>query len=307
MDRWVRVDTAEPVAVRRASSSRAPAKEPILPSDVATEIRRAADAATAHHREVLVGRMEKAVAAYERGRYQDALRYGNELVREVPSVPAVRRIAGFAAYRVGRWRDASRHLGAYIEMSDDPDAFPALMDTLRALGRHAKVTAAWTDLRQRSPDADVLAEARMVAAGSLADRGMLPEAIELLASAGAARALRNPSERHLRQWYALADLYERAGDLPRARELFERVAHVDVEAYDVLDRLDALGPRGGRRRPRRPAPKAGSSSPKAASSSPKAARAAKARTASNDTPPTEEQGGSSGSPRGPGGPKPGAK
>ncbi|HTX63621.1 MAG TPA: tetratricopeptide repeat protein, partial [Acidimicrobiales bacterium] len=60
--------------------------------------------------------------------------------------------------------------------------------------------------------------------------------------------LRNPSDRHLRQWYALADLYERAGDLPRARELFERVARVDHEAYDVLERLDALGPGVGRGR-----------------------------------------------------------
>ena len=196
--------------------------------------------------------MEKAVAAYERGRYQEALRYGSELVREVPSVPAVRRLAGFSAYRMGRWRDATRHLEAYTEMSGEPDALPALMDSLRALGRHSKVAAAWTDLRHRAADAEVLAEARIVAAGSLADRGRLPEAIQLLASAGAARALRNPSERHLRQWYALGDLYERAGDLPRARELFGRVVRVDPEAYDVVERLDALGSNGGPRRPRRP-------------------------------------------------------
>ncbi|MGH8987732.1 MAG: tetratricopeptide repeat protein, partial [Acidimicrobiales bacterium] len=86
--------------------------------------------------------------------------------------------------------------------------------------------------------------------------------------AGAARALRNPSDRHLRQWYALADLYERAGDLPRARELFQRVARADAGAYDVAERLDALGPRGGRRRagPRR-AVRDGRSSPSTRSSS----------------------------------------
>lgn len=250
MDEWVRVDVA-PAPARSEAPRRPAAKLPSLPADVATEIRRAADAATAHHREVLVGRMEKAVAAYERGRYPEALRYGNELTREVGSVAAVRRIAGLAAYRVGRWRDAARHLGAYGELGDDPEVVPALMDSLRALGRHAKVAAVWTELRHRSPDADVLAEARIVAAGSLADRGRLSEAIELLASAGAARALRNPSDRHLRQWYALADLYERAGDLPRARELFQRVARVDPEAYDVAERLDALGPGGSRPR-RRP-------------------------------------------------------
>jgi tetratricopeptide (TPR) repeat protein len=258
MDRWERAEAAPPgsgpagraAKARGAVAARQSTKIPSLPADVATEIRRAADAATAHHREVLVERMEKAVAAYQRGRFQEAMRYGNELTREVASVPAVRRLAGFAAYRSGRGRDAARHLGAYTDMTDEPDAVPALMDSLRALGRHAKVAAAWNDLRHRSPDADILAEARMVAAGSLADRGRLPEAVELLVSAGAARALRNPSDRHLRQWYALADLYERAGDLPRARELFQRVARVDVEAYDVVDRLDALGPAS--RRPRRP-------------------------------------------------------
>ncbi len=258
MDEWVRIDAPGARATaRKAPPRRGPEKVPGLPADVATEIRRAAITATAHHREVLVGRMEKAVAAYERGRYSEAARYGNELTREVGSIAAVRRIAGFSAYRLGRWRDAARHLEAYIELTDEPDAVPALMDALRALGRHAKVASAWTELRHRSPDADLLAEARMVAAGSLADRGQLHEAIELLASSGAARALRNPSDRHLRQWYALADLYERAGDLPRARELFQRVGRVDPDAYDVAERLDALGPRGagarGRtRRPRQP-------------------------------------------------------
>jgi len=230
-----------------------------LPADIATEIRRAAGTATARHREVLVDHMEKGVAAYERGRYPEALRYATELLREVGSVQAVRRLAGFAAYRLGRWRDAARHLEAYVGVTDDPEAVPALMDSLRALGRHPKVAAVWGELRRRSPDADVLAEARMVAAGSLADRGQLLEAVELLVSAGVARALRNPSERHLRQWYALADLYERAGDLPRARELFARVARVDAEAYDVVDRLEALGPARARRRPRgsrTPPPKA---------------------------------------------------
>jgi tetratricopeptide (TPR) repeat protein len=252
MDQWVRVDkSAVSVAAHAAAPRRAPAKVPAaLPAEVAAGIRRAAEAATAHHREVLVERMEKAVAAYERGRYQEALRYGTELSREAASVAAVRRLAGFAAYRLGRWRDAVRHLEVYTDLTDEPDALPALMDSWRALGRHAKVASAWAELRHRSPDPDHLAEARMVAAGSLADRGRLHDAIELLVTAGSARALRNPSERHLRQWYALGDLYERAGDLPRARELFQRVARVDAEAYDVLERLDALGPRGGRRRGR---------------------------------------------------------
>jgi len=100
----------------------------------------------------------------------------------------------------------------------------------------------------------VLAEGRIVAAASLADAGDLNGAISMLAAAGASKALRNPSDRHIRQWYLLADLYERAGDVPRAREYFERVLRADAQAYDVAERLRGLGPE---RRPRAKRPKAG--------------------------------------------------
>ena len=40
--------------------------------------------------------------------------------------------------------------------------------------------------------------------------------------------------------YALADLYERAGDLPRARDLFRRVADSEPDFVDVQARIHAL-------------------------------------------------------------------
>ena len=85
---------------------------------------------------------------------------------------------------------------------------------------------------------ELVAEGRIVAAGALADQGRLPEAIALL------QAGIHPTKRarphHLRMTYALADLYERAGDAPRARELFRRVAASDDEFVDVQARLRAL-------------------------------------------------------------------
>jgi tetratricopeptide (TPR) repeat protein len=211
---------------------------------VATAVRNAADAnaATAQHRERLVERTEAAYAAYERGRYQDALRAIKPVADEAPMVPAVRELAGFAAYRSGRWREAARQLQAFGDMTDSVDHLPALMDTQRALNKPKKVADLWTDLRHSSPEPDVLAEGRIVAAASLADAHDLNGAIAMLATAGASRALRNPSGRHIRQWYLLGDLYERAGDVPRAREFFERVRRADPEAYDVAERLRGLGP-----------------------------------------------------------------
>ena len=249
----------------RATEAIAATTRPSLPPEVATEIRNAADVATAAHKERLVEKAESAYGAYERGRYQDALRAIKPVADEAPQVPAVRELAGLAAYRSGRWRDAARHLNAFDELSDATEHLPVLMDIQRALGKPNKVADLWAELRHRSPEPDVLAEGRIVAAAALADAGDLNGAISLLASAGASKALRNPSTRHVRQWYLLADLYERAGDVPRAREFFERVQHVDPEAYDVRDRLRALGAEhrraGGTGAKRRSAPRPTKSRP----------------------------------------------
>jgi hypothetical protein len=224
-----------------------------LPVEIAAEIRNAAYVGTMLHRERLVERAEAAYGAYERARYQDALRAIKPVAEEAPSVAAVREIAGLAAYRVGKWREAVKHLQAFGDLTDSAEHLPILMDCQRALYKPKKVAELWTQLRQSSPEPDVLAEGRIVAAAALADTGDLQGAIAMLATAGASKALRNPSNRHIRQWYLLGDLYERAGDVPRARELFERVIRVDREAYDVANRLLNLGPE---RKPRtRPKPK----------------------------------------------------
>ena len=236
-----------------------------LPPEIATEIRNAADIATARHREHLVDRAESAYGAYERNRFQDALRAIKPVADEAPGVAAVRELAGLAAYRCGRWRSAAGHLEAFGRLSDSAEHLPVLMDCQRALHKPKKVAALWAELRQSSPDPDVLAEGRIVAAASLADSGDLNGAIAMLSTAGASKALRNPSERHVRQWYLLADLYERAGDVPKAREYFERVFRSDPEAYDVAERLRGLGPE---RRPQRRRPKV-STSTKSGPSTPK--------------------------------------
>jgi tetratricopeptide (TPR) repeat protein len=163
-------------------------------------------------------------------------------VAETPSVAAVQELTGLAAYRSGKYREAARHLQIFGEMTDATNHLPELMDCQRALRKPNNVAELWTELRQSSPDPDVLAEGRIVAASSLAETGDLNGAISMLATAGASKNLRNPAERHLRQWYVLADFYERAGDIPRAREYFERVGRSDPEAYDVTERLRNLGP-----------------------------------------------------------------
>ena len=124
-------------------------------------------------------------------------------------------------------------------MTGSVDQYPVLADCERALGHHARVAEIWAELRTAGAGSDVIAEGRLVMAGSLADRGRIDEAIALLGAA--ARNVRGPHERHVRQWYMLAaDLYERAGDVPRARELFGRVVAADPELSDAAERLAGL-------------------------------------------------------------------
>jgi hypothetical protein len=97
----------------------------------------------------------------------------------------------------------------------------------------------WRELGAASPDADTVTEGRIVAAGALADRGDLPGAIRLLAQGW--RFPQRPKLHHLRRAYALADLYERVGDVPKARELFGRLQAADPGFADVGRRVRALG------------------------------------------------------------------
>jgi tetratricopeptide (TPR) repeat protein len=182
--------------------------------------------------------MADATYAYEKERYQEARRILRTLAAEVPGSAAVRELYGLALYRSGQWAAAARQLEAFRNLSGSYDQHPVLADCYRALQQYDEADAIWRDLREASPGGDLVAEGRIVAAGVRADQGDLAGAITLLEKA--TRRVGHPQTRHLRQWYALADLYERAGDVPRARDLFNRVASVDPDAFDVRGRLRAL-------------------------------------------------------------------
>lgn len=222
-------------------------EEVALPREVTEEIVRVVGRERGR---TLVRKLAQATRAYEHDRYPEALRMTKPLVDLVPESAAVRELHGLVCYRLDRWREATKHLEAARELSGgDPNQLPVIMDCRRALGQRKKVEATWEELRSSSPPADVLAEGRLVLAAHRAERGDLDGAIDLLVSSGAARNLKHPAERHVREWYVLADLYERAEDLPRARQLFARVAGADPELADAQRRLADLGsPRRNRQR-----------------------------------------------------------
>jgi tetratricopeptide (TPR) repeat protein len=155
-----------------------------------------------------------------------------------PNAAAVRELLGLCHYRLGQYPAAAKEMGAFADLTGSVEQHPVLMDCARAQRKWAKVSDLWDELAAASPSAALVAEGRIVMAGSLADRGRLRDAIALLDRRG--ENVKRPAEHHLRVWYVLADLSERAGDLPRARELFDRVRRHDPAFADVAERLLAL-------------------------------------------------------------------
>ena len=182
----------------------------------------------------------EASEAYAEGRERDAVRMLRPLAKAMPGAPSVRELLGLSLYRSGQYAAATEQLEAFVAITGEVDQHPVLMDCARATGRTDRVDELWQELAAVSPNAQLVTEGRIVMAGSLADRGRVPEAVALLAKR-AASVPKRVHEHHLRLWYALADLEERAGNLPRARALFDRVRRYDASFADVAERLAALG------------------------------------------------------------------
>jgi tetratricopeptide (TPR) repeat protein len=206
-------------------------------TETSAQIRaRAPDDRRASH---IVERLAQAQDALERERFDDARRIATPLLRSVPQVPAVHEVIGLAAYRSGRWKQAVTELEAAQSLRPTVELLPVLADGYRALRRWGEVERIWSEVRAMSPAQEILAEARIVAAGAQADQGDLQGALRTMARAK--QSPRRVRDHHLRQWYVLADLYDRAGDPLEATRWFELVARHDPEFVDVAERLQSLG------------------------------------------------------------------
>jgi len=186
----------------------------------------------------LKDRLLQAQVALEGERFTDSLRMARSLVKEMPQVAAVHEVIGLSCYRLGKWRDAIASLEIARNLRPRIEDLPVLADCYRALRRWTEVDQVWAEIKESSPSHEVMAEGRIVYAGSLAERGDMRGAIALMART--ASVPRRIKPHHLKQWYVLADLYDRAGDVRRARETFRRIAAVDPRYADVTQRIASL-------------------------------------------------------------------
>ena len=241
LDTWIDEgalrDEADGAASRAATPPRPPRRRRKIDPDTVSAIessardpRRAGD---------LTRRFSQAQEALDRERFDDARRLASGLLRSLPNVAAVHEVLGLAAYRSGRWKQAASELAVAQTLHPSVELLPVLADANRALGRWSEVDRIWSEVRAASPSQEVLAEARIVAAGALADQGDLAGALRTMSRS--AHVPKRVRDHHLRQWYVVADLYDRAGDTLEATRWFERVAAHDPDFVDVLDRLRALG------------------------------------------------------------------
>lgn len=214
-----------------------PSRHVSLPRDLVDEVRRAT---RPQDQEQVLSRLARAVELLERGDSGAAASEAEKAKRFANRSSAVREILGLAYYGQGRWQEAVTELKAYRRLSGRPDQNHLIADSLRGLGRPDEaVPLAEEVLRDRKVPSDAKAEAVIVAASALADRGRTAEALAFLRRAATKDDESEPWT--LRLWYVRGDILEKAGRRDEAAAEFRRIVRHDPGAFDAAERLAALG------------------------------------------------------------------
>ena len=158
-------------------------------------------------------------------------------------VAAVREAVGVAAYHAGDYAEAARELRAYRRMSGDQGYRAVLADCERALGRSEVALRLVAEALAEGPDADEVAELRIVESGARLDLGEDAAARLVLESALGGRpdpaSLDAGDPARLRIASAYADLLTAQDEPDRAEEWLIAIAAADPG--DVIGAVDRLG------------------------------------------------------------------
>ncbi len=187
---------------------------------------------------IAASKMKIAAIAYEKDRYGDAVKYLNEVLKIDSENLDAMELLGLCYYRQGNWVQAIDILEEFTQKSGSLNQLPVVADCFRGLGYINQVKRIYKRLSSSRASKEVIAEGRIIMASALGDQERYSQAIEIFSKLP--KTSKSPSESLLRQWYVLADLYEKSGDIPRARDLFTKIANHDPELADVAERAVAL-------------------------------------------------------------------
>ena len=227
--------SVKPRAQRRDDGPMFPTA-PALQEPLAGEVRRAVGD---RRYDSVSNQLSRTLVAYDAERYREALSVLTPVLEDLWLISDVRVLAGRLEYRAQRWKAAAEHL-EFARASDRTDMtnMPVLIDCYRGLKRYDTVDELWSELKEASPHPMIMAEGRVSAAMSYADRHDVATAIRIMTHGTEPRQVQ---PHHLLEWYVLGDLHDRAGDPVSAKRFFVKVAKEDAKYFDVEARLAGLG------------------------------------------------------------------
>lgn len=180
----------------------------------------------------------RAVEAYSNDDLDEAVRLGEQSKHLALRAPSIREFLGLTYYAQGRWKEAARELAAFRRLTGSTAQNHLIADCYRAMGRPEKSLEYTDEVSRKAVGDEVFYEVQIVAAGATADLGHVEHAIARLEKLDLEP--KTAAEHHLRAWYVLADLLERAGRFTQAKTWFEAVATSDPGLTDADERAQKL-------------------------------------------------------------------
>ncbi|MFM8998964.1 MAG: tetratricopeptide repeat protein [Actinomycetota bacterium] len=215
----------------------APRATGTLPKDVLAEVRQTAPPARADQ---AIARLERAIERLERGDPGGAASEAAKATALAARSGAVREGLGLALYGQGRWKEALAEMQAYRRITGRRDQNHIIADCFRATGQPERaVPLAEEALAAPRVPLAAKAEAVIVAASALADMRRYDQALGLLRRVKTRDDVVSPEV--LRVWYVTADILARSGRTDDARREFRKILRHDAAAFDVAERIAALG------------------------------------------------------------------
>lgn len=171
-----------------------------------------------------------------------AYQYASAARNLAARVGIVRETAAIAAYQAGRWADALTEFRAARRLTGRDSYLPLMADAERGLGRLDRALDIVTGPDARSADRATQLELKIVESGIRRDQGLPDAAVVALQVPELAQ--KGSRAGHARLFYAYADALLDAGREDEARHWFGRAAAADqageTDAADRMDELDEI-------------------------------------------------------------------